>query len=332
MRSRMLPTILFTSATGLILTACTGAPEDDTAATTSADDHFPVTVESCGNETTLTTAPENVVTMNQGATEVVLALGLADQLAGTAYLDDTIPDKWASDYEAVPVLSDEYPSKEDLLAAEPDFVYASYASAFDAKVAGTHSELEEAGIGSYLSPFACDDSDLRPDPSFDAVWSEVEAVADALGAPEAAEQLRSDQQHTLDQLADDAVGDGLTALWYDSGTKTPYVGAGGGGPQLILDAVGATNIFADLDDGWADGNWEDVLAADPDVIVLADASWDAASDKRTYLENDEVLGRLTAVQEERFITIPFSATTPGVRLADGAQEVANQITELDLDE
>lgn len=68
-------------------------------------------------------------TLNQGATEVALAFGVEDQLAGTAYLDDSVPQKWRAAYDSVPVLSKEYPKREELLAAQPDFVYGSYASA-----------------------------------------------------------------------------------------------------------------------------------------------------------------------------------------------------------
>lgn len=41
---------------------------------------------------------------------MVLALGLEDQLAGTAYLDDAVPPKWKRAYDEVPVLSKEYPT------------------------------------------------------------------------------------------------------------------------------------------------------------------------------------------------------------------------------
>src|SRR3546814_11501792 len=84
-------------------------------------------------------------TLNQGATEVVLALGLEDQLAGTAYLDDAVPEKWREAYESVPVLSAEYPTADDLVQADPDLLYASYGSAFQTKIAGTQEPLEQDG-------------------------------------------------------------------------------------------------------------------------------------------------------------------------------------------
>lgn len=322
------------AAAALLLTGCVGEPTDDpddsgTAARVAGAD-YPVTVTSCGQRIEVAAQPTEAITLNQGATEVVLALGLGDQLAGTAYLDDEIPERWQDAYDEVPVLSQEYPTNEELLAAGPDFVYASYASAFEPKVAGSQQDLADDGVASYLSPYGCPDEGDRPEPSFDAVWQEVADVALAFGHPERAEQLRADQQHTLDTLHRERAGDGVDLLWWDGGTKAPSVGAGDGGPQLVMDAVGATNIFGDLSGGWADGNWENVLEADPDAIVLVDASWDPAKDKRAYLEQDPVLSQLSAVRSGSFVVVPFSESTPGVRLVDGATSLGEQLDDLGL--
>ncbi|WP_232679233.1 ABC transporter substrate-binding protein [Nocardioides sp. R-C-SC26] len=346
MRSRPLPLFSTTSirrtglgivslATVLALAGCAGEPEADKTASEPgqsgvADAAYPVTIESCGRSTTLDAPPTRAVTLNQGATEVALALGVADQMAGTAYIDDQVADQWADAYAAVPVLSAEYPTGEEFLAAEPDFAYASYVSAFDREVAGTQDDLEGDGIATYLSPFGCEDKELRPAPSFDAVWDEIDTVGAAFGVPERAAELRTAQEDALAAVADEASGEGVTVLWYDSGTKTPLVGAGDGGPGLVIEATGAENIFADLEGSWADGNWEDVVEADPDVIVLVDAAWDAASAKREHLENDPVLSKLTAVAQGRLITIAYSESTPGVRMVDGARHLAEGIAALDL--
>jgi len=315
---------------GFTLAGCAAAPEKATETTpeTTAASHFPVTISSCGHDATITAAPTHAVTLNQGATEVMLALGLQDAMAGTAYLDDRVAPAWQAAYDSVPVLAKEYPTREQFLAAQPDFAYASYASAFEDKAVGTQAELDGTGIASYLSPFGCDDKALRPAVSFESVWEEVSAVATAFDVEDRADALEAEQQQTLDDVAQ--AGAGLKVLWYDSSTKTPFVGAGGGSPQLVLDSIGATNVFADLEGGWADGNWEDVLAADPDVIVLADAGWDTAADKQAYLEKDPVLSQLRAVKEHRFVIVPFSESTAGVRLVDGVKAVADQITALDL--
>ncbi|MFD1858921.1 iron ABC transporter substrate-binding protein [Aeromicrobium camelliae] len=321
-RSRILPSLV---ASAVLLAGCAGAPAaDDKTATAEG---YPVELSSCGMTSTVTDRPARAITMNQGATEVALALGVEDQLAGTAYLDDAIPEQWQAAYESVPVLADAYPDGETVLSARPDFVYASYASAFDAEAAGDRAELEKSGIASYVSPLGCQ-SDEKPEVAWETVWQEIADVAEAFGVPDRAAQIRDEQQATLDELAADAPGDGLRVFWFDSGDKTAFAGAGAGGPQLILDAVGAENVFADIDKAWADVSWEQVIEADPDVIVFADAGFSSADEKKALLRDDPALSQLTAVREERFVTVPFTATTPGVRLIEGATTVADQLTGL----
>ncbi|WP_439678610.1 ABC transporter substrate-binding protein [Embleya sp. MST-111070] len=311
------------------LGACTGAPEPDKPAAAAGSGHpTPVSVSRCGVTTTVTAPPARLVTLNQGATEVALALDLQTRMAGTAYLDDVVPAKWKAAYDTVPVLSEKYPSKEKLLAARPDFLYASYSSAFTDKVAGTRDELGSQGIGTYLSPLGCADGKQTATVSFQAVWDELADVAQVFGVAPRAAAIRDAQQRQLADVTAKSAGKGLNVLWYDSGTKTPYVGAGHGGPQLVLDAVGARNVFDTLPGGWKNASWEQVVAADPDAIVVADAGWDTAQSKIDYLEHDPVLSKLKAVRNRAFVVVPFSESTPGVQLADGAVRVSAALSGL----
>lgn len=313
-----------------LLASCAGAPQPESPPgdpTPSAGDAFPVTIHNCGRTVTVTEPPDRAVTLNQGATEVALALGLEDRMVGTAYLDGQVAKRWRAAYRSVPVLSEEYPSREVFLAAKPDFAYASYSSAFTDTNVGTRHKLAQLGIDTYLSPFGCPKEKHQPEVSFEAVWREITEVARIFGVPKRAAELVRHQKQTLERLRAESVGKGITVFWYDSGTKTPYVGAGEGGPQLILDVVGATNIFGELNGGWANVSWEVVMAKDPEVIVLADAAWSSAQEKIHYLEHDPVLSQLTAVQKQRYIIVPFAASTPGVRLVDGAQTVAKGLAE-----
>ena len=91
-----------------------------------AQSSYPLTYTSCGVDNTVSQAPSRVVTMNQGVTEFMLAMGLADKMVGTAYLDDAIWPQYAEDYASVPVLSSGYPTEAELVAANPDFILGSY--------------------------------------------------------------------------------------------------------------------------------------------------------------------------------------------------------------
>lgn len=322
---------LLAAAIGLtLLTGCgsNGAAPTSEVSSPPPSAAFPVTVVNCGTAVTVTKAPTRAVTMNQGATETLLALGLQDSMVGTAYLDDAVSPSWQAAYATIPVLAKEYPNQEKLLAANPDLVAASYASAFDAKAAGTRADLSALGIATYVSPFACEDKATRAKPTWDAIFGEVTDLATLFGDPARATSVIEQQKAEVAEVSAAAPAKGKTVLWYDSGTKTPFVGAGQGAPQLMIDALGGTNMFASLTGNWADGSWETVLKTDPDVIVLADASWDTAAQKKTYLKSDRALKDLTAVKNDAFVVVPFSATTPGVRNAEGVRSLASQLAAL----
>jgi len=121
---------------------------------------------------------------------------------------------------------------------------------------------------------------------------------------------------------------GLTALWYSSGTDTPYVGAGTGAPELVMETVGLKNVAADVQQTWSSLGWESIVADDPDVIILIDATWNTADKKIEMLEANPATSQLTAVREKRYLRVPFPAGEAGVRNAEAVASLSDQLTEL----
>ena len=305
----------------------TPAQAADTTASAAEMSDFPVTLENCGLTTTYAAPPARAVTMNQGATEIMLALGLQERMAGTAYLDDTILPEYQAAYAAIPVLAEEYPSQEVLLAAEPDFVYGAYASAFAEEAAGSRTDLAALGIGSYLSSIACDDNSLRPaQTTFETVYSELRDIGRIFGVTARAEALIAELQGRLDEVRSRLDGaEPVSIFWYDSGIDEPLAGACCGAPNLIIAAVGASNIFTDAAGNWATVNWETVVERSPQVIVVIDAAWDPAQQKIDLLQTNPAYASITAVQDGRLVVLPFSATTLGVRNVTAVVDLAKAL-------
>jgi iron complex transport system substrate-binding protein len=303
-------------------TASTPATSSPPTATFS-----PATLDNCGTKVTVTTPPRRVVTIKSTSTEMLLALGLQDRIVGTAFADGPVPTQYAKVAAAIPVLSDKVPGQEALLTSTPDFVYGGWESNFSADGAGDRASLATLGIGTYVSPAACKEPGYQPNPlTFDDVFGEIREVASIFGVPDRADTLVSAQQ---DQLASiEKPVKATTALWYSSGSDTPYVGAGIGAPQMIMDAVGITNIFEGVRDTWTSVGWEQVVAADPDVIVLVDATWNTAAKKIDLLEQNPATSQLTAVREHRYLTVPFASTEAGVRNVDAAVSLSAQLAAL----
>ena len=254
----------------------------------------------------------------------MLAIGGESKLVGTAYLDSEIPAKWKKAYDSVKVLSKEYPSKETFLAAKPDLALSSYSSAFTDKAVGTRDELKKQGIATYISPFGCPKGTPSAETTWENVWKEMTEVGTLIGVKNAADKAISKQRDALKEVTGNKHGTGTSIVWFDSGDKTPFIGAGHGGPQLLMDAVGAKNLFAHLDGGWADGSWEKIVASNPDVIVVADASWSTATSKIDYMRKDPVLSQMKAVKENKFV----SQSTPGAELVDGAKTLNDGLAKI----
>ncbi|MEM9954841.1 MAG: ABC transporter substrate-binding protein [Chloroflexota bacterium] len=297
------------------------AQDDDASA-------FPVTIENCGVEITYDAPPQQAITMNQGATEIMLALGLEDSMVGTAYLDDFILPELEEVYDSVPVLSDTYPSQEIIFGADPDFIYGSYNSAFGDEAAGPREQLLDLNIGSYVSPMACADRSLRPEVvSMEDVYGEILNIGIIFGVQDRAEVLIEELQSELDEITEilAEVEEPVSVFWYDSGTDDVYTGACCGAPNIIMELLGVENIFGDVEGSWATVSWEEVVARDADFIVLVNADWDTSEEKIDTLTSNPAYADMTAVEDENWVVIDFSYTTPNIRNVEAVRIIAEAL-------
>jgi iron complex transport system substrate-binding protein len=290
--------------------------------------------------------------MNQGTTEVLLAMNLSDRMVGTAYLDDEIWPELAESYARIPVLSETYPDIDTLMSVQPDFLFASYSSAFrqgedlnytrhigDCSLTihaldsdGTNQtdlfcrkELHNFGIQTYLQSPYCETTQHRRPASMESLFAEIWDIANIFNAHDEARRLIDSVEDHLQQAMEVAdFGKTLNSapirvLWLDGwDDETPFVGACCGSVNLILEHAGAVNVFDDLGvqdvKSWDSVSWTDVAERDPDLIVLVDASWDRADEKLSKLCQHPLTRKLRAVQNRALLTVPFSASTLGVRV------------------
>jgi iron complex transport system substrate-binding protein len=330
--TRSLPTRLvsFTAviATGMLLLA--GCSSVSPQAASSTPSRGAVSVQNCDTRETFAAAPTRVVSIKSTSTEILLALGLGHTIVGTAFQDGPVPAKWKMQAAKLHHISDFMPSEEAMLALEPDFVYSGWESAFSADQAGTRAELNGLGIGSYVQPAACRSTGAPTKLAFSDIFDEIEQVANIFHVSSASLIAQQKTELASVQKAERGNAQRLSALWYSSGSDTPYVGAGTGAPQLVMETVGLRNVAADVPQAWTSLGWESIVADDPDVIILIDASWNTAARKIASLESNPATENLTAVKKHRYITIPFPASEAGVRTVDAAASVQKQLKALHI--
>lgn len=342
---RALPIAVSASVLLAVLAGCGASepvPETEAAAGEGAT-AYPLTVVNCGQELTFDAAPQRAVSLDQDSTEILLSLGLEDRMVGTASWTDPVLENLAEANDTVPRLAEEAPTYEVVMGADPDFVTASHGRHYAEGGVAERARFAETGIGAYLAPTDCDGDisingggtrtqALTIDSLYQAI-RELATIFDVQSRGEAlVEELEARRLAALASVEDS----GLTAAVWFSDLKTPYVGGGLGSANLLATEAGITNVFADQDDDWPNTTWETFVDLDPDVIVMADLSrerWpgDQAAEKIEFLETDPVTKGLTAVTEQRYVSLRGAEINPGIRIIDGLEKLAAELRSFEGD-
>lgn len=317
-----------------------GAVEPDTAASA-----YPLTVENCGRTITIDAPPQRAVSLNQGSTEILLALDLADRMVGTATWTDPVRENLAAENAKVPRLADNKPSFEVVLDTEPDFVSASFGGTLGPGGVAEPSQFEQLGVPAYLSPTDCDGKDdnsvnadgNRTKPlTMDAVYKEIRELAAIFDVRERGEEFVAELEQRYEDASAQVNAKGVSLAYWFADIETPYVAGCCGSSGIITDSVGAKNVFDDTTNEWPQVSWESILDRDPTALVMADLSrrsitGDALDSKIEFLESNPVTQRLTAVQDRRYIVVNGADLNPSIRTVDGIEKVAAALREWNLD-
>ena len=322
-------------AASLCLAACSTTDEQ------SADPAAVGPIENCGEQVTVDQTPERVVSLNQGSTEILLALGLGEKIVGTATWTDPVLEEFAEQNATIPRLADNEPSLEAVLDTEPDFVTASFRNTLGEGGVAERDQFHELGVGTYLSPADCvgkvaDSGDGERETPFteDLLFREITELARIMDAEEAGEELVADLQDRLDGAAR-VDASGVSAMYWFANSESPYMAGCCGAPGLISTTLNLENVFDDTTQEWPQINWEVVAERDPDVIVVGDLTRksqtaETADAKIAYLESNPVTREMTAVREGRFIAITGAEMNPSLRTVYGVETVSEGLVELGL--
>lgn len=353
MLSRSLLLAALAAAASSTLVAC----GDDTPASGSGDSPsttatggaqrttYPLTIkDNCGETVTITAAPKRVVSVNQGSTEVLLSLGLADRIVGTAGWTDKIRPNLAAANAKVPRLSDQEASLERILETEPELVTASFAYGLQGDDPDRRARFAKLGVQTYLAPSHC--KDRGGDPSGDGprakpiemetMHEEIRQLAQIFDVQQRGEAVIADLERRLAAVQRKGGGTDATVAFWFANTEAPYMAGCCGSPGIIARSVGAENVFADTQTEWPQIGWETVLERDPDVLVLGDLqrksqTGDKLADKIKFLKTNPVTKKLTAVQKERFVIMNGADMNPSIRTVDGAEKLSKGIEAFGLE-
>lgn len=157
------------------------------------------------------------------------------------------------------------------------------------------------------------------------VWGDIQRVAEALGAAERGESLIGRLQGRLDALTDEtrriSPRPSIACIeWID-----PLMCAGNWVPELV-EIAGGRDVLGRAGQHSPFMTWDDLLAADPDVLAIMPCGFDIerAARDMPVLEEDARWHRLRAVQRGRVFVTDGNQyfNRPGPRVVESAEILA----------
>ncbi|MFH8467242.1 ABC transporter substrate-binding protein [Streptomyces sp. NPDC017991] len=327
----------------ILLTGCGGADSSGSAGSAGKDSAAAVTLDNCGHTVRVESPPRRAVSLNQGTTEIMFSLGLADRMAGTATWTDPVMKGLEKADAKVKRIADNNPSFERVLDADPDFVAASFVSTLGKGGVATREQFEKLGVPAYVSPSDCagkdntgDGDGAREKPlGIDAIYGEIHDLAEVFGVQERGDRLVAELKQRMRKATEGIDASDVSLLYWFANSESPYMAGCCGAPGIITRAFGAKNVFDDTHEEWPQINWETVADRDPDVLVIGDLTRksqtaESAKKKIEFLESDPVTRNMTAVKKKRYVLLSGQAMNPTIRTVEGVEQVAAALREFGL--
>jgi iron complex transport system substrate-binding protein len=281
-----------------------------------------------------------IVSLIASATEIVCALGFEDQLVARSHECDFPPSVRRLSVCTGPKFdihgtSREIDERVKSLLQQTLSVYhvdAERLKELRPEVIVTQSHCEVCAVSQKdVEQAVCDWLADRPkivslSPNALAdVWTSIRQVAAALDVPERGDRLIDDLQRRMKSITDAACGVAprptVACLeWID-----PLMAAGNWMPELV-DMAGGVSLFGTAGQHAPRMTWDQLVAADPDVIIALPCGWDIAKSRAEMaaLTQKPEWPRLQAVRNHRVFVTDGNQyfNRPGPRLVESLEILA----------
>jgi len=274
------------------------------------------TVESCNRTVSFDAPPKRAISNDVNLTEMMLVLGLADHMVGYTGISGwkTLDEEMRANVKQLPELSSKYPTKEVIVGANADFFFAGWN--YGMKVGGevTPETLEPFGVKVYELTESCTHIMKKGKASIDDMYADLLNLGSIFNVEDRAKNLVNDYKAELKLFKDDLeTGEPVRAFVYDSGEDTPFTAGLYAMPTALIEAAGGVNVMNGFEKSWGTVTWEEVVAQNPEVIVIVNYGSVTAEQKRSFMMSNPAFANIEAVKNDRFVTLEYVEATPGPR-------------------
>ena len=273
-------------------------------------------VKSCNRTVTFDSPPKRAISNDVNLTEMMLVLGLADHMVGYTGISGwkTLDEEMRANVKQLPELSSKYPTKEVIVGANADFFFAGWN--YGMKVGGevTPETLEPFGVKVYELTESCTHIMKKGKASIDDMYADLLNLGSIFNVEDRAKNLVNDYKAELKSFKSNLeTGEPVRAFVYDSGEDTPFTAGLYAMPTALIEAAGGVNVMNGFEKSWGTVTWEEVVAQNPEVIIIVNYGSVTAEQKRAFMMANPAFANIEAVKNDRFVTLEYVEATPGPR-------------------
>jgi iron complex transport system substrate-binding protein len=263
--------------------------------------------DDMGREVTINEIPQRIVSHVPSITEMLFALGVGERVVGVSDYCD-----YPEEAKSKPSVGNYFnPSIENIVALDPDLVLT------DGYSEGI-IQLDSLGI-----PYLV----IAPK-NIDGIFKDLELLGKVTGTEGKAEELIEDMQDSIAQVL--ALVEGappVRVLFIIDATDLTFPWTAGSGSFIdtFITMAGGENIAAQTQGAWVQLSIEEIVNADPEIIILPAKHGTAFTSPETLMGHP-VWQETTAVKENRvFIIDDDLVSRYGPRIIQGLEELARII-------
>jgi iron complex transport system substrate-binding protein len=314
LRALLLPSLL-----ALVVAGCApassgpAASQPGSSASVAPSDEgavYPLTLtDDAGRSVTVPADPDRIVSLAPSNAEIVCALDACEQLVGV------------TDYDDYPAMTADLPEVviaaqvdvEKVVAADPQLILAA------------GNELTSSSVITQLADLGYPVLVLYPE-DLDELYADIDLVGRAIDAEAAADDLITDMQARAQAVVEAVAGAERPRTFYEVGLFEGTIYTAGEGSFLasLISLAGGEPITGDRLS--TSLQLEDLVAADPELILLGDAAYDPSITPASVAARPGWDG-LPAVESGQILPIldDLVVTRPGPRIVDGLEALARAI-------
>ena len=290
----------------LLLAAC--APLAPRAASTPAVSAPISLTDGLGHTITLQHPAQQVISLAPSNTEILFAVGAGAEVIGRDSFSD-----YPAEARNVPDIGGGFTAlnTELILSKKPDLVLAAPLTPPE-----QIADLQNIGLPVFVVP--------NPK-TFTELYANLQTVARLTGHEAEGATLIEALKGRVDAVTRTLAGAKQKPLIYyeldATDPNAPYTSGPATFVALLIDEAGGTNFGANLNGEWVQVSVEELLAKQPDLIVLGDNTYGGVTPEQVAARTG--WQALKAVQQQHvFIFDDNVVSRPGPRLVDGLEAMA----------